>query len=90
MTNLTAVAWPASQTGWSARLARRKLPGSPVIHYRNWWIEHRGTGTVMKEYVWENIDVEKPAGGYGSLTFRKRVPCGFLYKDVTMDRLGSA
>jgi hypothetical protein len=45
-------------------------------------------GTVMKEYVWENINMEKPAGGYSSLTFRMRVPGGFLYKDVTMDHGG--
>jgi hypothetical protein len=40
---------------------------------------------MKDEHVWEQVNMERPVGGYGTLTFRMRVPGGYLYKDVTMD-----
>jgi hypothetical protein len=41
-----------------------------------------------REHVWKQVDMERPVDGYGALTFRMRVPGGYLYKDVTMDMGG--
>ena len=38
--------------------------------------------------VWEHVNIEKPVGGYATVTLKMRVDGGYLYHVVMMDTGG--